>query len=131
MALLVRTTLGWRKRWPTTKANGLAQALSPHGLSGLGALPKLSHEPPESPAPTMSFRTRLIRALVIWSGAFAIGAVFAAIQNQFGCVFFQRGGSMIVALGLLIGFAAERARRTVGRRRSPAPRLARWRSRSR
>lgn len=58
----------------------------------------------------MNFRAKLIRAVVIWAGAIAIGAAFAALQAAFGCVFFQRGGSMIVAYGLLIGFVAARAR---------------------
>lgn len=58
----------------------------------------------------MSFRSRLIRALVIWAGAIAIGAAFGTLQLSFGCDFFQRGGSMVVAYGLLIGFVAARAR---------------------
>lgn len=58
----------------------------------------------------MSFRSKLIRAVVISAGAIAITAAFAAMQSAFGCVFFQRDDSMIVAYGLLIGFVAYRAR---------------------
>lgn len=62
----------------------------------------------------ISLRPRFARALVIWAGAIAIAACFAIVQNALGCAFFQRGGSIMVAYGLIIGIFAARARSEYG-----------------
>ncbi len=51
--------------------------------SAFGALLRSSREPPESLALTIGFRSKLLRALVIWAGAIAIAFVVAAMHTAF------------------------------------------------